>query len=483
MSLLGAMLLNPAAIDAAIEVGVKPEAFFKVQHAPIFTAVVELHAAGIASDPVSVAARLMERQELEQVGGPGVLLELQATAPSTSNAGRYAAIILDTWRLRVGIGAAGDAIDRLYHFDEAGALAYLQRAVGVGDDQPSGQHSWQPIDLAAVLAGDTLRQPPTMLQRGDGQHLLYPGKVHAFYAESEAGKTMIALHACMERIVFGDHVGYLDFEDSPEGVVERLLGMGLKDDEIVERFHYVRPDDPLDLAATAHLARLLEQHTPALVVIDGITEVMTLNDWDLLDNGDIARFYALLPRRIALSGSAVLMIDHVPKKKEGRGKGGLGGQHKRAGIDGASYILEVIKPFGRGLNGQVKMVVDKDRGGYVRPASAGGEHAADIHILSSDGKLEVRLDTPNMAAAVEEWHGPTRCMDALREFFSQHPDEQFTKSSIGDRLRVIGVSYRNEVIRVALEQLAADGELLVGAGPRNSRIFKYKTKENDALDF
>ena len=106
-SLLGAMLLTRDAIADALEV-VRAEHFYKPSHAHVFDAVCGLYAAGEPADPVTVAEALARADLLDAIGGPGTLLELQATTPATSSAAKYARIIQEHATLRGLIGAANE---------------------------------------------------------------------------------------------------------------------------------------------------------------------------------------------------------------------------------------------------------------------------------------------------------------------------------------------------------------------------------------
>ena len=105
--MLGAMLLSRDAIADALEV-VRAEHFYKPSHAHVFDAVCGLYSAGEPADPVTVAEALDRVGLLDVIGGPGTLLELQATTPATSSAAKYARIIQEHATLRSLIGAANE---------------------------------------------------------------------------------------------------------------------------------------------------------------------------------------------------------------------------------------------------------------------------------------------------------------------------------------------------------------------------------------
>ena len=71
-----------------------------------------------------------------------------------------------------------------------------------------------------------------------------------------------------------------------------------------------------------------------------------------------------------------MLIDHVTKNSDSRGRFAIGAQAKLAGLDGAAYTIEVRKPLGRGMEGALSVRVAKDRPGAVRP-NCGAYRASD----------------------------------------------------------------------------------------------------------
>ena len=117
-SLLGAMLLSRDAIVAAVEVQLSADDFYKPAHGHVFDAVTSLYAQGDPADPVTVAESLSRAGVLEAIGGPAILIGLQAGTPSIGNAGRYARIIEEHSLLRRLIRVAGDIAEMGYSVPE-----------------------------------------------------------------------------------------------------------------------------------------------------------------------------------------------------------------------------------------------------------------------------------------------------------------------------------------------------------------------------
>jgi replicative DNA helicase len=108
-SVLGAMMLSPAAIAAVSEV-FSPDGreYYRESHAKIYRAALALYAKGEPVDAITLVDELDERGELEDIGGKVRIHELAALVPASANAGHYAQIVKEAATLRGLIRAGGD---------------------------------------------------------------------------------------------------------------------------------------------------------------------------------------------------------------------------------------------------------------------------------------------------------------------------------------------------------------------------------------
>ena len=115
-SVLGSMLLSKDAIADVSEV-VRGVDFYRPAHEIIHDAIIDLYGRGEPADPVTVAAELQRRGELQRIGGAPYLHTLSANVPIAANAAYYAEIVREKAILRrlvdagtkiVQIGYAGE---------------------------------------------------------------------------------------------------------------------------------------------------------------------------------------------------------------------------------------------------------------------------------------------------------------------------------------------------------------------------------------
>lgn len=316
-------------------------------------------------------------------------------------------------------------------------------------DEPVELGSWRPVDLHPIAdgfeSGDLVGPQPTLLKRGDDVPLIYPGEIHSFSGEPESGKGWIALHLAAELIEAGKRVLYLDFEDSPLAIYERLRALGASRASILEHFDYVRPEDPPKGEIFAALVT-----THALVVLDGVSEAYALVGLNISDNTDAASFLQRIVRPLSVSGAAVVQIDHVTKAKDGRGRYSLGAQHKLAGV-AVAYTTHVIKPPSRQQAGLVKLRVEKDRHGHVR-GHAQGKLIGEVRITPfEDGKrVTVTLDAPENAQADDGKFRPTVLMHRVADYLRENP-------GAGKRDVKYNVTGDRRYIPQALDRLVEEG--------------------------
>lgn len=302
--------------------------------------------------------------------------------------------------LRDALGVVVELGDRVELVGDHDAHAIAAGEVGGGRSPEESVRTWREVDLTPYLDGSWTAPVPTVGHRADGAALFYRGRVHSIAAETEAGKTWLALSCGAEEMAAGEHVLYLDMEDDAGGAVGRLLALGVAPEMIGERFHYVRPEGPLTAGEWEEFGALLSDAAPSLVVLDGVTNAMSMHGLDPLSNRDVAEFLHKVVQRLVggdaheVEGAAVLMLDHVTKAKEGRGRNSIGAIHKINALTGSAFILKARDPIRPGSVGCSEVYVSKDRPGQVRaravgkPLADGTMRFADLVVDSTGGDEE-----------------------------------------------------------------------------------------------
>ncbi|MFD2792563.1 bifunctional DNA primase/polymerase [Promicromonospora vindobonensis] len=353
--------------------------------------------------------------------------------------------------------------------------------------------SWQPIDLGPYLDGTWTPAEPTMLVRTDGIALLYPGLVHDFHGESESGKSLVIQAEAAARVQANQTVLYVDFESDAGQVTARMLAFGCTPDELRTHFTYVRPEmSPHAMAELEAWATLLARPF-TLAVLDGVTDALGQFGAASKENDDIAAWHRAVPRTLATrTGAAVVLVDHVVKATEGRGRFAIGGQTKMAAIDGASYLVEVEKPLGKGLAGTVVMRIGKDRPGSIRPqcgtwrAGDRTQEAARITIDSTagNGTILVTVEPPSDRVGDEKGDGPFRPTGLMERIsrLLESMREPVSLTKLQGLLRADGTKAKSAMIAEAVNLLVNTEHVTEESGPRNARLLRSSAAYRQRTD-
>lgn len=473
-AVLGACLLGKLDLVAEYRAALPGNPFADPLHGALWRAIGALADEGVPPDTVTVPRRVQDAGDPWREPADRLYThDLYSQAPLV--AGLHHARIVAAHAAGRAVVEAGTRITQVGRTADLDTINHVLDQVRADLDtlvpKPVGDlDTWAPVDLGPALAGNSVTAAPVILARTDGVMLLYPGRIHSLAGEPESGKSWFALAAVVECVQAGDHVLYLDFEDTPEGIAGRCLALGATVEQLTGRLHYIRPDRPIDAAGRAVLAELVAENFVSLAVVDGVTEAMTVHGFELDGNTDAARFYEALPRFLTHlpMPPAVLLIDHVVKDEERRGRYAIGAQHKLAGLDGVAYMVDVKKPFAPGQAGWAQVWVAKDRNAMVvRHArmEAKKRVIAELWVDGDDERVRVELRPPRDPGAPDGDGGfrPTGLMDRISRYVETHPG--LTQTAIFEP-----VHGKTAYKRRAIDCLVEDGFVRVEKGARNTSL-------------
>jgi hypothetical protein len=330
--------------------------------------------------------------------------------------------------------------------------------------------TWWPIDLDPVLRGEVTEHAPEFLTFTDGQPLFYAGKVNGIIGESESGKTWLALEAVTQALARGQRVLYMDFEDTAPGIVSRLKSLGVTD---FTNLAYMSPDEGFGARAKLDLSETLHIIAPDLAILDGFNAAMNVLGLDINSNNDATTFAQLLLKPVAATGVCLVYVDHVPKSKDARGKGGIGAQAKRAMTTGCTLAVTVLDPFGRGNVGRLAVSVDKDRAGHVRGYCNDARNLGAVTLTSDKATGDITVDfDPFDAKAVKESTAMNHRDAVLKTLAASAVP--MNQAEIVELLRLQGHTIGDHYRKSTFQGLATDGLIVKADGG-------WKLHENDLI--
>lgn len=299
--------------------------------------------------------------------------------------------------------------------------------------------TWQGRPLGSIEPAVAHR--PTI---GDGD-LVYPASRHLFAGEPESLKTIAAYAIALERIrtpvpgAAAPWVALVDWEMGAQLARQRFAEMGATLDELDQIVHF----EPDAAPTPSELAAAILQPTPAaLVIYDASAGAYGVAGLDDNKRQDVERFGKLFITPLWKAGVATIVLDHVTKSKDGRGRWPIGSERKHGGAD-VVLGFEIVKQLARGGDGLIRIVTHKDRFGFLpRPRAA----ELELHSDPQTHAITWTWHAPSAADDEAEWI-PTVLMEKVSRYLELHPDGA-NRSAIYD-----GVSGKRPFLVTAVTKL------------------------------
>ena len=292
-------------------------------------------------------------------------------------------------------------------------LAQDERAMSRRESRQEAAAATEPdaeltlADFETPMDGSDMDLAPTaLLTRKDGETLLYEDKLNFLFGTPGGGKSFVALYCVQETLMRGHRAIYWDHEDVADTLKRRasVIDLDLADFWRDSKFKYLRTGlEGSTKEQSRPMTEALEWAAggdgPTLVAIDSAESAGCPSD-----GADVAPWLAKMVVPFRDAGCTVLVIDHVPKRKEGRPLGPIGSQHKLARIDGAAIFVSGV-PWTEKADGHLVLTNHKDRHGQL-PAPNGKAVARIIGTHEGDS-LYINIVGPEKEDNLEESYIPT----------------------------------------------------------------------------
>jgi hypothetical protein len=240
----------------------------------------------------------------------------------------------------------------------------------------SGHMNWQPLDLTADEYAE-LSEPPVILG------LIYRGKRHALSGPPESAKTLVALAVGLEWYRAGlGRFALIDFEQGAATTRLLLEELGATEDELAA-VYYVEADAP---PTPADINAMLPAGV-TLTIIDAAAGAYDASSLDDNKRADVERFRRAWIEPLWRAGCTTILLDHVVKNSETRGRYAIGSERKLGAVD-VHLGLEAVTHISRGGRGLIRVTVHKDR-----PAHLQRPHPCELHLASDPDTHRIAWET------------------------------------------------------------------------------------------
>ncbi len=308
--------------------------------------------------------------------------------------------------------------------------------------------TWQAQNLAAE---EFSVAPPAP----DLVGLIYRGERHVISGPPEAMKSMFAFIVAIEEIRAGGKVAILDFELGPAAVRALFVDLGASLEEVAS-IYYVEPDGPPE---PEDIDAMLEESV-TLTIIDAAAGAYDVSELDDNARKDAEKFARAWIKPLWKNGVTVILIDHVTKNAETRGRFTIGSERK-IGQTRCHLGLEVPegKQLHRGSDGLVRVRVHKDTRGYLQ---RGIVTELDLHSDPDTHAItwQFRRQVTSQGADFR----PTGLMEKVSRFLEQHGEVPRA------RIEEAGLGKQGKWVRVAIDTLIEEECAAETPGPRGARL-------------
>ena len=319
--------------------------------------------------------------------------------------------------------------------------------------------SWDRLNLAAPEF-ENRSEPPDLCG------LIYTGRRHLVSGPPEAMKTMFALIVGLELLRTTDRMfALIDFESGPYATRRMLTDLGATLEEI-GRVYYVEPETP---PTVDNVFELVDAQV-SLAIIDAVVGAYGVSGLDDNARKDAEEFGMAWVDPLWRADVGSILIDHVAKNGETRGKFAIGSERK-AGRTDVHLGLEAKVQLSRGKSGLVKIATNKDRPGWLqRP------HAAELELRSDPDTHAVTWELKAIDADQDEGgFKPTVLMGRVTEYLAEQ-SEPVPLRDVED-----GVIGNRGWIRKAVQELVAKGDVNEVRGPHKARLLTLSSPTSPNL--
>lgn len=239
-AVLGGLLMEAEAWDEVVDI-VSEEDFYSPAHRMLFAAMKELHKRNSHVDLITINDLLMQKQQLDSIGGVKYLNEILESTTSTASIAGYAKIVKEKALLRQIIQMSQTTIEEAFSSieDVDGFLDRVEARVfqvaeqkntnGLVDASELVKASLQKIEELYANKAAITGVPTGFNDMDEMTAGFQPGEMIILAARPSMGKTAfglnVALHAALKE---KKHVAFFSVEMGKESIMTRLLASAAK---------------------------------------------------------------------------------------------------------------------------------------------------------------------------------------------------------------------------------------------------------------
>lgn len=409
--ILASILLSPEEIMSLCDSkGVTPEWFHIPSNGITFYAMQEMWRGGLPIEPIALSNKMRDDDSLKDVGGVSFIMQLATFLPTAANAAYYIEIVREKRILREGIRLCMSASGRCY--DDQGNVDEILNELDAGVSQLLSIGLRRELECKTETAMlevedridestlDIIEGVPTGIPTWhDAMGVIRPSRYIALGARPAVGKTALMEQMAMKMVQAGYRVAIFQ-KDMPIGdmmariacreadLVFEDFDQGRYPNPLVERIREkmkaidkkkLRIYAPEVFCGRTIKAALREENANGGIDIAFVDVFQKLRDTDNRNNGNMAEDLATQSnelRKITVdTGIPIIVLAHMNRDADVT-KRPHSGQFKGcdqlfSDVDTAVLMWSgedpktLVSQTGVHTRQEVRLVIDKNRGGYV----------------------------------------------------------------------------------------------------------------------
>ena len=387
-AVLGAMMVNPDSVDAAIEI-LNAKSFYDVKHRYIFEAMVELYTERSPIDMLTVVQRLRQNGRLAEIGGPTKLAVLTQAVGTGANMEYYVRILqqkaIQRNLIEASYGILKEAfdetvtVDKLIHDASEGVFNAIS-----GNEKNPYKHVGEVVNMSMErIQSVQTKSGITGVHSGFTELDKYtmgwqPGNLIILGARPSVGKTAFALNLARNAAVqFGHGVAFFSLEMTNMELTDRLIASesGISADKLKGKVKMQQNEWVV-------LEQSIKKLVKAPLYIDE-TPGITLTD-----------FVAKARRLVREKGVEIIFVDYLQLMHSGKPQ--FGGFSK---VQEVTDISNTLKSTAKDLKVPIIALAQLNRNLMSRAGSNGKPVLSDLKdsgSIEQDADMVIFIHRPGM---------------------------------------------------------------------------------------
>ncbi|HLO51455.1 MAG TPA: DnaB-like helicase N-terminal domain-containing protein [Kamptonema sp.] len=492
-AILGGILIDRYALSRIAHF-IRMEHFAIESHQIIYKAMMKLYKLGGWPDLMLVASELMDRDELELVGGQYKLAELAERTVSAANIDKYAELIVEKYVRRRLIYAGNEAVK--ISQNQSNDILEIQQQISEMFEVIKSEKMKVESNDTAISLSDFLSQAPSKPTRWLVKDLFRCGDIVLICGASGSGKSTVMSsifrciakgEECLGKRVSRGKVLWHTSDESVDDLVIRLTGKWETNSENPDCWakNFIKLRSDWNINHLSEIEELLKrdaeenefEHRIKAICIDSLSTAIAYPLNLDINRPEIGGYISRFKPMVEKYGVSVFIIHHENKDKEAKGIGKANGS-----LTIVNNVDMMVSISGNPRTG-VFLKAQKVRS-VISPWSIEAVLENEPHILGIDGSLSCHLILQSCVSQEIKNQGSEKSeltslspRAAIANFLSANKGKWYRRVDIQEATGHTG-EYQTKQYTTILKEMASELLIAKNPNPKHNRTPEYGHIDN-----